>query len=168
MLREAIVKGLFIDPESNSGRLPGAPPEEEEGGPAHLVHAPKLTTEDARVDWATWTAEKVLRYSRVFDLWDVTTYQSCTGKKEAKRVKFRGPWKRLDARQIVAGDLAYARPGRPFAFRFLGEKTWHFAIETVDEEIITPESASIEAKDVGTGLRVFVPALQQAQQASRI
>lgn len=159
MLRNNILEGTFVEPNStlDTGSI-------DESG---LVHAPKLTKEDAHIDWYKWPAFKILRGSRVFQLWDTTTYRACTGKNPL-RVKFDGPWRVLDQSRIRSEDFAYSRLGYPFACRIEGEKGWHFAFETADGEVVSPASASIESKEHGKGLQVLMQGLQKARESSRI
>jgi methionyl-tRNA formyltransferase len=131
------------------------------------MHAPKITTEDGRVDWYRWPAEKVLAYSRVFPLWDTTTYRACTGK-EPLRVKFEGKWRKLDPHTISSDDMAYSRMGAPFLCQIQGEKGWKLAFETVDGQVLSPDAASIESREPGKGLQALVQGLQKAKQNSRL
>ncbi|CAK1363349.1 Methionyl-tRNA formyltransferase, mitochondrial [Cercospora beticola] len=157
MLKEGIQQGLFKHPEVADS----ANGVDE----ANLVHAPKITNEDAHVNWESWPAGKVSRYGRMLDLWDTTTYRACTGK-DSLRVKFKGPWRVLDSSKISSDDLAYSRPGSPFVCRVEGEKGLQFAIETVNGYLMSPQSASIESKEPGKGLQVLIQGLQHARKNS--
>ncbi|KAI5360226.1 putative formyl transferase [Septoria linicola] len=159
MLKDGISKDLYLHPE----QADNANSVDE----AELTHAPKITSEDAHVNWSTWPAGKISRYGRVLDLWDTTTYRACTGK-EPLRVKFKGPWRVLDDSKISSADLAYSRPGSPFACRVEGEKGWVFAVETINGYLMSPESASVESKEPGRGLQVLVQGLQAARKNSRL
>ena len=159
VLKDSIAKGLFLHPEQadNANEI-----EESE-----LVHAPKITSEDAHVDWESWPAGKVSRYGRVLDLWDTTTYRACTGK-DPLRVKFEGPWRVLDSSKISSADLAYSRPCSPFVCHVDGEKGHQFAIETVNGYLMSPRSASIESKKPASGLQTLIEGLQKARKSSRL
>lgn len=159
MLQEGITKRLFLHPEQADSA--------SEVNEADLVHAPKITSEDAHVDWTTWPAGKVSRYGRLLDLWDTTTYRACTGKPPL-RVKFGGPWKVLDSSKISSADLAYSRPCSPFVCRVDGERGYQFAIETVNGYLMSPRTASIETRKPGTGLQTLIEGLQMARKNSRL
>ncbi|PPJ52248.1 hypothetical protein CBER1_10519 [Cercospora berteroae] len=157
MLKDGIQQGLFKHPETADSA--------HEADEANLVHASKITNEDAHVNWESWPAGKVSRYGRVLDLWDTTTYRACTGK-DPLRVKFKGPWRVLDSSKISSDDLAYSRPGSPFVCRVEGEKGLQFAVETVNGYLMSPQSASIESKEPGKGLQVLTQGLQHARKNS--
>lgn len=159
MLQEGITKRLFLHPEQADSA--------SDINEADLVHAPKITSEDAHVDWTTWPAGKVSRYGRLLDLWDTTTYRACTGKPPL-RVKFGGPWRVLDSSKISSADLAYSRPCSPFVCRVDGERGYQFAIETVNGYLMSPRTASIETRKPGTGLQTLIEGLQMARKNSRL
>ncbi|KXS96398.1 hypothetical protein AC579_5419 [Pseudocercospora musae] len=151
LLRSAIENAAFVEPKSAEA-INTAHPE-------HLDHAPKITKEDAKIDWRTWTADKVVRYGRVLELWDESVHRACFPGKSA-RVKYHGPWRIVDPVLIsIASTGSVPGPGQPIAFRKHGRM--QLAICSADDKLVTPSSASIEGKKERGGVQALTQALSR-------
>ena len=64
MLVEGIRKCLFVSP------IQDLTLERSSDNSDALRHAPKITSEDGHIDWQTWPAEKIVRYSKVLKMWN--------------------------------------------------------------------------------------------------
>ncbi|KAK6433186.1 Methionyl-tRNA formyltransferase [Oleoguttula sp. CCFEE 5521] len=139
-----------------------------------LQHAPKITPEDRRIDWSTWTSETILRRDRVLGrLWDSTTVLrlhaatdqnalSSPGTK-ARRITFTGPWSRCES---AVGQTDALRPGQPILLTdSKNEATGGTTIgmTCVDGQVLAPQSATIEGRRAHQGL----PMLRKLLLASR-
>ncbi|EME84857.1 uncharacterized protein MYCFIDRAFT_135231 [Pseudocercospora fijiensis CIRAD86] len=157
LLRSAIETAAFVDTEP-AGIINAA-------GSEQIDHAPKITKEDSHIDWGTWAADKVIRYGRVFDLWDETLHQACFAGKSA-RVKYHGPWRVIEDSASVslihAGSAS--GPGQPIAFRQHGRKETNLAILTADGKLVVPSSASIEGRKEGGGIQALTQALSRSER----
>lgn len=159
ILRDAVENATFVGP--------GVVTPTENTEQIELVHAPKITKEDAHIDWQTWTSDKVRQYGRVLELWDDTTHAACYSAKPA-RVKYQGPWSKMSASELSNEGISHAvtgatpKPGRPIAYRQHGQKGWRLAICAADGELVSPSSASIEGKKEGGGVQALTQALKRS------
>ena len=79
MLTQGIVDRLFVPPLHDVGWF-------KHHQNAELRHAPKITTNDRHIDWANWTANKILRRHTVIGpLWNITKGSSA-GRTHTKRI----------------------------------------------------------------------------------
>lgn len=106
--------------------------------------APKLTKEDAHIDWRTWTSDYVLRAQKAMGaLWSVWTYAAVNktnGKTEQKTLRIQ--WHDLSIRRGPEKSSA-AEPGRPLVDQHFG------AVPTIDGMLLTPKAVTIEGRKKG-------------------
>ncbi|OQO02823.1 hypothetical protein B0A48_11106 [Cryoendolithus antarcticus] len=146
-----------------------------------LQHAPKITPEDRRIDWSTWTSETILRRDRVLGrLWDTTTVPglhaatdynalSSSGTK-ARRITFTGPWSRCASPVEQTEAL---QPGQPILLTDSASEATggaNIGISCADGHVLAPQSATIEGRRAHQGLpmlrKLLLPSKHNAQVAN--
>lgn len=157
MLVKGIEEGVFVSP---TPAVNGADPE------GKCEHAPKIQPEDRHICWSNWTADRIMRYDRAIGrLWDATTYQRCYAHKgdTSKRVTFHGPWRQVSDEQVHE-DGSSMMGGQPVLCRVNGSKQRVLAMRTVDGNLLSPESVTIEGEQKGKGLASLIPALRTSSK----
>lgn len=138
MLVRAIEDRSFIPPVENRGSckdthsIPG------------LKYAPKITTKDRHIDWATWTTSDILRRHQIIGpLWNITeasTKASSGESKEPKRIIWDRGFRLLN-------DECHLFPaiGHPIIVGLHGS-TQKLYIRTCDGQILVADEVKIEGQ----------------------
>lgn len=169
MLCEGVEEGLFVPPVR-----PLSPPPEV----TTIEHAPKVTPEDRRIDWNTWSEDDIRLRGRVLDdLWDTESFWKCThgnrelalsNSDEAKRVTFHGPWGRYRAPDggdghadsaLKVGD-ARILPGQRAGRRHNVLGFW-----ATNGVYVVPSRATVAGQKKGAGLTTLMERLQRSGKA---
>ncbi|KAK0938274.1 Methionyl-tRNA formyltransferase [Friedmanniomyces endolithicus] len=147
LLSNGIESGAFIPP---------FPAPELPSSTHSASYAPKITPEDRRIDWGTWTADDiVLRDEVLGNLWDSVTYNWCAKDGSSagpeKRVKFGGPWRIIEP-VTETRPLNSFQPGLPEPLdETYGPKMRFLA---VDGRYVQPHEITVEA---GRNAQVEIP-----------
>lgn len=117
----------------------------------HADYAPKVTPEDRRINWTTWTSDEILLRDRVLGrLWDNKTYSECLPNRYPKRVTFQGPWHTLDH------PGARFTAGTPLTIHGGDSKAATLAIMTNDGKAVSPASVTVEGERKGNGVEALL------------
>ncbi|KAK1046763.1 Methionyl-tRNA formyltransferase [Friedmanniomyces endolithicus] len=158
LLSNGIESGAFIPPfpvlEPPSSARPAS-------------YAPKITPEDRRIDWATWTADDVVLRDEVLgNLWDSVTYNWCakdgSDAGSDKRVKFGGPWRIIEPSSGTR-VLDLSRPGCPEILNETHGPEIRFL--TVDGRYMQPHEITVEGKPKGGGHQMLASLLSRVEGA---
>ncbi|OQN99033.1 hypothetical protein B0A48_14894 [Cryoendolithus antarcticus] len=146
---------------------------------APLQHAPKITPEDRRIDWDTWTSETILRRDRVLGrLWDSITVprlHAATDRNalnlpstKARRITFTGPW----ARCTPPADRTEAlQPGQPILLtdsQIEATGGANIGIFCADGQILAPKAATVEGRRAYHGLPMLRKLLLASRQNAQV
>lgn len=143
-------EGLIVPPRSDT--------QDTVPKPQPLDHSPKITSEDRRINWTTWTADEILLRDRVLGrLWDSETYSRSLSNRAPKRTTFHGPW-------FIQNDVSCPTPAGEPSVIITGKRTkdLNLAIRTVDSKLVIPTSATIEGEGKGHGLMSLIQGLSGA------
>ena len=158
LLVETIQKGLLFPPLDPVG--PFARLHDNDG----LHHAHKITPNDRRIDWRTWSASEIfLRHRVLGKLWDDEVYERCSSALFPggnKRVNYLG-WRLPDP--TVTVETRDKSPGTPCLFYDPPPKPC-LGISTCDGKIVCPTSATIEGRPLGEGLTELERIFNKSQQ----
>ncbi|TKA75831.1 hypothetical protein B0A55_04372 [Friedmanniomyces simplex] len=143
LLTSGIETGDFVPPYQTR---------DEQSSPSPASYAPKITPEDRRIDWDTWTADDiVLRDEVLGSLWDSVTYSRCEkhghDAGSEKRVKFGGPWRILD----VSPESRPHDSSSPVSSYLDETHGPRIGLSTVDGRLVQPTEITIEGKAKGGG-----------------
>jgi methionyl-tRNA formyltransferase len=126
--------------------------------PIEVDHAPKIITEDSRIDWQNWDAQDIQLRDRVLGrLWE----HRHVGRTDevAKRIVYHGPW------QIeTPGEESYTSnasehhppPGDPILSSTEITHEPKLGFRTADGLVAFPSSATIDGGKKGAGLRTLI------------
>lgn len=157
LLLECLSEGSFLEAkhveENGDHETPGTArsPQPERS------FATKVNPEDTRVDWQSWDSERILRAQRVLGpLWSLAR-----SRKSAKvlRIKWHGlasiPSAASKLPPVREGDLGSHSPGEPCIVEsavdsqgnnVTGKKSRRVALKTIDDQVLTMESVTIEGR----------------------
>jgi len=113
---------------------------------ATASEAPKLSKEDAHVDWQKWSSDYILRAQKamgtLWSVWKYDTLDKASGKVERKSLRIQ--WHDLSMQENESPDKNHdAKPGIPLVQQHLG------AILTSDGKLLSPQSVTIEGRKKG-------------------
>lgn len=132
MLLESIRKGLFVPPLQDVDWCG-----DEQG--QEICAAPKITTEDRRIQWQSWTADEIMLRSRILGpLFNIIPADVNT-RLPGRRII----WSSGFEKSPVAIDLE-TFPGRPIMVNGLDSHP-RFAIPTCDGQFLTARRAKLES-----------------------
>ena len=148
MLCQGIERGLFVDPKEARAGLRDL---------EQLDHAPKITPEDRKINWKTWTADEIVLRDRVLGrLWDMKSYMRCFGSFHPKRIAFDGPWMVVTPETASVTRYGSDSPGQLMLVRPQDSKKARLAFKTCDHRIVVPTAFTIDGQKKGTGMDAFI------------
>jgi len=108
--------------------------------------APKLSKDDAHIDWQKWPSDYILRAQKAMDtLWSIWKYNTLdkeSGKMETKSLRVQ--WHDLSIQQEdIPESSPGVKPGKPLVLEHFG------AITTRDGKLLSPRSVTIEGRKKG-------------------
>ncbi|MCJ1361623.1 Methionyl-tRNA formyltransferase [Acarospora aff. strigata] len=125
-----------------------------------LRHAPKITTEDKHIDWDSWTAEDILRRTRIISpLWNMATCKEYSARqKSVKRDEKRIIW--------TKGFQPFAEIADPDRISGVPFADWqsygaHLLVKTCDGKLLKISDATVEGEN-------SLPAWLAATRASMV
>ena len=131
MLVESIRKGVFMPPLCNVGWCG-----DEQGQKIHA--APKITTEDRRVQWQSWTADDILLRSGIIG----PLFNIIPANENKKSLARRIIWTSGFEKSVVSINPDTV-PGRPMVFKRSDSAT-SVAIPTCDGQFLAVRRAKVE------------------------
>ncbi|KAK5163713.1 Methionyl-tRNA formyltransferase [Saxophila tyrrhenica] len=160
-LSQTIERGSFVSPEQtmNSSTTHD-----------HLEHAPKITPQDRRIDWVSWSADDIILRDRILGrLWDPELYMRCNKNTEdgmPKRITLSGPWRVWTPEEINASVISNKGPGDPLRL-YEPERPRDnvLGIVTCDRKVVCPASATIEGQKKDTGLQALLARVESVSTA---
>jgi methionyl-tRNA formyltransferase len=143
LLCRGIESSLFANPKDARASL---------DDPDQIDHAPKIISEDRKINWKTWTADELVLRDRVLGrLWDMKSYMRCFGSRHPKRVAFDGPWTAVNPETASVTGYGEDSPGQLVLVRHKDSKKPRLAFRTCDQRIIIPTAVTIDGQKKGTG-----------------
>lgn len=135
---EMLLKGLrdrvYVPPTQHVGSP------QVEGGGRPLRRAPKITSEDRRIDWKTWTADRIFRTHHVLGpLWN-TTQTLRAGQIHEKRIIWAAGFQKLQDPMHIFPDS-----GHPIVTGLLS-KSQSLRIRTCDGHVLSVDHLKIEGE----------------------
>lgn len=136
LLTDTIQQGLFVAPSDSL----------QHTKEAEASQAPKLTKEDAHIDWQHWTSDYVLRAQKAMgNLWSIWEYKGRgkNGEKSASQT-LRIQWHDL---RLYTGTADAGRHGTTAGVPFVHDHVG--VIPTCDGKLLTTSSVTIEGRKKG-------------------
>lgn len=120
-----------------------------------IRHAPKISKEDMRVDFKTWSADRIVRTLRILgELWDDSIFEQLCNRKDD------GP-RRIKIHQVRVAELDQLESD----IEIIPEPFWSpvhgcVAHYTPDRKVVCLESFTVEGQGRGTGNEYVLPRLK--------
>lgn len=134
MLLKGLNDRVYVPPRANTGWQQLGKVNQE------LRFAPKITPEDRHINWNSWSADRILRTSRVIGpLWNIAKNLN-PGKSDNKRIIWTGGFSKF------SGYFdPFSRPSRP-AFIGLGSRSISQPVflKTCDGHVLAVDNIKIE------------------------
>ncbi|MCJ1311710.1 Methionyl-tRNA formyltransferase [Agyrium rufum] len=150
MLLHVIEQGRYVSPLK--ALIPSG---EDSSSPQRL--APKINSEDRHIDWATWTADQIIRRTQVLgSLWNKSVSGSSQGSQ--RRIIWSEGFRKLNGLHDMASDLnghlEGIEVGSPFTFTQAGEWTAVY-VRTVDGSLLEAKRVKFDGQQLAAAKEAF-------------